>query len=411
MSQLTQSSKYADEVYNPIIEAAKPLLAIVSAMKKSSSTLSVSALLDKIGVLIEDFEEQAELNRAGYENIRAAKYCLCTFVDESAVKLGWADESWSQKSLLVTFFNETWGGERFFEIFTNAKRDSDKNLHLLELIYVCLMLGYKGKYQVLPNGDIEIDRIKNELYQLISRRRPNYLGLLLEDETSEQQPLAKKPKIFLPLWVVGVLGALLVGLTYFILQWSLGSKLDRANMEVSALTLPEVVVEETENQDQTIKPKRIAPLLENEIARNLVQVSDLSDRSVVTIMGDGLFESGSQNIQDQYYPVLATVSQALEAAEGQVVVAGYTDNAPIRSMTFPSNWHLSQARADAVKEILVKYVKDENRIRSEGRGENEPVAPNDSDENKAKNRRVEITLFTSGDGPRLATHTETTTEQ
>ena len=98
-------------------------------------------------------------------------------------------------------------------------------------------------------------------------------------------------------------------------------------------------------------------MLENEIARKLVSVEDSQDRSTVTILGDGLFESGSAQIQDQYYPVLAAVSQALDSVEGQIIVTGYTDNQPIQSLNFPSNWHLSQARADAVKEILLNYVK------------------------------------------------------
>ena len=63
--------------------------------------------------------------------------------------------------------------------------------------------------------------------------------------------------------------------------------------------------------------------------------------------------------------------------------------------------------ADAVKEILLNYVKNGGtRIRSEGRGSTDPVAPNDTLENRAKNRRVEITLFTTGTGPKLGSSVE-----
>ena len=97
----------------------------------------------------------------------------------------------------------------------------------------------------------------------------------------------------------------------------------------------------------------------------------------------------------------------MNSAEGQVIVSGYTDDQPIRGVTFPSNWHLSQGRADAVKEILTKYVTDgATRIRSEGRGETNPVAPNDTAENRAKNRRVEIILFVTGTGSRLGSETQ-----
>ena len=104
---------------------------------------------------------------------------------------------------------------------------------------------------------------------------------------------------------------------------------------------------------------------------------------------------------------MAAVSQALDSVEGQIIVTGYTDNQPIQSLNFPSNWHLSQARADAVKEILLNYVKNGGtRIRSEGRGSTDPVAPNDTLENRAKNRRVEITLFTTETGPKLGSTVE-----
>ena len=64
-------------------------------------------------------------------------------------------------------------------------------------------------------------------------------------------------------------------------------------------------------------------------------------------------------------------------------------------MRFPSNWELSQARADAVKKLLDIRLADKFRVRAEGKGEADPVAPNDTAENRARNRRVEITLLVS----------------
>lgn len=404
MTPQTANNYQLSDSYNPIIEATKPLFVLVNAMKNTTSALSVDAILAKYSSMVNTFEETAEKNRASYDAIKAAKYCLCTFIDEMAAKAGWADENWAQKSLLVTFFNETWGGERFFEILDNAKTDPEKNLYLLEFIYVCLQFGYKGKYQVLPNGDLSIDRIKNELLAIINQYRPNSFENLFKKTTTVTETTEKKSKLFVPLWVVAVLTSLLVGILFFILQWLLGGRFNVTSTQVNSITLPKVAP--SPNQTTAVKVERLSPLLENEIARKLVEVKDSSDRSVVTIKGDGLFESGSEKIQDQYFPVLATVGQALDTAQGQIVVTGYTDDTPIQSMAFPSNWHLSQARADAVKEILLKYVTNKDRIRSEGRGATNPVVPNDSPENKAKNRRVEITLFTTGDGPKLATSVE-----
>ena len=126
-----------------LIEAAKPVFILVNAMQQTTSQLSTDSLINKFSLLINNFEENAEKNGARYDAIQAAKYCLCTFVDELAVRAGWADETWSKNSLLVSFYDETWGGERFFEIIQNLKQDPDKNIDLLEFMYLCLQFGYK----------------------------------------------------------------------------------------------------------------------------------------------------------------------------------------------------------------------------------------------------------------------------
>ncbi|WP_107929127.1 type VI secretion system protein TssL, long form [Neisseria animaloris] len=395
-------------IYNPLIEAAKPVFILVNAMRQTTSQLPTDSLINKFSLLINRFEEDAEKNGAKYDAIQAAKYCLCTFVDELAVRAGWADESWSKNSLLVSFYDETWGGERFFEIIQNLKQDPDKNIDLIEFMYLCLQFGYKGKYQVLASGELEVDKIKRDLLAIIHARRPDQTtNLFGHDPVVKNTVQRQRRRLTIPLWVVGVLGAVVLGIAYFAMQWSLGYDFDTASTKVNSLKLPMVAPKQREVKNTV----RLRPLLENEIARKLVSVADAPDRSTVTILGDGLFESGSAYIQDQYYPVLAAVGQALNSVDGQVVVTGFTDNKPIQSLNFPSNWHLSQGRADAVKEILLTYVQNgNNRIRSEGRGSTDPVAPNDSPENRAKNRRVEITLFTTGTGPRLGSSVEVQAE-
>ena len=403
MNNQNNTANNAVNVYNPLIEAAKPVFILANSMQQTTSQLSTDSLINKFSLLINNFEENAEKNGAKYDAIQAAKYCLCTFVDELAVRAGWADETWSKNSLLVSFYDETWGGERFFEIIQNLKQDSDKNINLLEFMYLCLQFGYKGKYQVLNNGELEIDKIKRDLLALIHSKRPDQTVNLFKHNPIITNNIQRKRRLTIPLWVVGVLGAVALGVGYFTMQWSLGDKFNTASIKVNSLKLPSAITKQQDAQNTV----RLRPLLENEIARKLVSVEDFQDRSTITILGDGLFESGSAQIQDQYYPVLAAVSQALDSVEGQIIVTGYTDNQPIQSLNFPSNWHLSQARADAVKEILLNYVKNGGtRIRSEGRGSTDPVAPNDTLENRAKNRRVEITLFTTGTGPKLGSTVE-----
>jgi type VI secretion system protein ImpK len=108
-----------------------------------------------------------------------------------------------------------------------------------------------------------------------------------------------------------------------------------------------------------------------------------------------LFDSGSTDVKPRYVPVLARVSDALNTVSGSVLVTGFTDNVPIRSGRFPSNFELSQARADTVRGIIAQRLTEPNRTRAQGRADSDPVAPNDTAENRSRNRRVEVTLLLS----------------
>lgn len=395
MKSDSRSNLQFSDIYNPIISAAKPVFVLSNAMRNSTTQLSTEKVLFRFTKMIEDFEAEAEQEGAPYEMVKAAQYCLCTFVDESAVRSGWSDEEWSQRSLLVSFFDETWGGERFFEILEKAKLDVDKNLYLIEFIYLCLQFGYKGKYQIANNGETILEQEKSKLIELIKSKRPETFSLLFHESISSKQDEEVKRRWHIPLWVIAVLASLIVAFFYILLRFFLGSTMDDTSAKINNLSLPKNAQYTVVGRDTT-QTKPLTPALQSEISRDLVEVNDFADRSVITILGDGLFESGSENVQNQFFPVLATIGQALQGINGQVVVTGYTDDTPIQSITFPSNWHLSQARADAVKDILTDYIENKNRIRSEGRGSTNPVVANNTAENKAKNRRVEITVYSLG---------------
>jgi type VI secretion system protein ImpK len=138
---------------------------------------------------------------------------------------------------------------------------------------------------------------------------------------------------------------------------------------------------------------RLATFLAPEIQQGLVTVQDSVDRSVVTIVGDSLFAKGSGTISDKYKPLIDRIGDELRKVPGMVRVTGHTDNQPIHSVRFPSNWHLSQERARSVANELALRMGTNARITAEGRADSEPLVPNDSEANRAKNRRVEITLF------------------
>ena len=135
--------------------------------------------------------------------------------------------------------------------------------------------------------------------------------------------------------------------------------------------------------------------LKPEIEAGLVAVKDEADRSVVILKGDGLFASASTVVRDRYEPVINRIAQAMNNVSGKILVVGYSDNVPIRSARFASNYELSLERARSVQKMLQGSLSQPDRVKAEGRGEINPVAPNTTPENRARNRRVEITLLVS----------------
>ncbi len=391
-----------DHSQNILVEAAIPLLNKASQMKYFQSKVSTQDVLNRLKKEIEIFEETAEENGVRYETVKAARYCLCTLLDEFAAKNGWADQEWSAHSLLVSFHNETWGGEQFFQLLDRIKQEPLKNINLIELMYYCLVLGYMGKYQVLNNGKVSIENIKKELEKIIREYGGQKKSQILLNTTAAKNALAKRRK-FIPLWILFAVSGAGILLLYSVLNWKLAQNTNDINTRINKLNVGTVVA-----SGESIQ--LIAPLLKNEIDANLLKVNEIPGRSTITILGDELFNSGSDQIIDRYYPVMASVGQALNEVKGRVVVSGFTDDQPIRSAAFPSNWHLSQGRADAVKTILTNYMQDSTRIRSEGKGAENPTVANNSAENRAKNRRVEITVYIEQGAKQPALGNETTVQ-
>jgi type VI secretion system protein ImpK len=152
--------------------------------------------------------------------------------------------------------------------------------------------------------------------------------------------------------------------------------------------------------ERTVAPKPVPPrlskFLAQEIAAGAVAVYEDEQVSVVTVPGDGLFASGSAAAERRYEPTFARIAQALNSVAGPVVITGHTDNKPIRTARFPSNWELSTERAKSVMKVMTPVIADPSRLRAEGMADSDPVAPNDTEENRRKNRRVMVILKVAG---------------
>jgi chemotaxis protein MotB len=124
-----------------------------------------------------------------------------------------------------------------------------------------------------------------------------------------------------------------------------------------------------------------------------IAIEKVEDGIIIRLGNNLLFESGQAQIKMSAYVLLEKISKLILLHEYSVVVEGHTDNVPINSAQYPSNWDLSAARAISVLKYFTDTAGvDPNTIIAIGRGEYKPYAPNDTPENRAKNRRVELYL-------------------
>jgi chemotaxis protein MotB len=140
-------------------------------------------------------------------------------------------------------------------------------------------------------------------------------------------------------------------------------------------------------------------ILKDEIADGLVTVEAVEDKIIIRIQEKGSFSSGSADFNPGFLDVIDRISDAIVRSPGRVVVAGHTDDIPIYTERFRSNWELSSARAvTVVHALLMNPGVTEDRVLVEGHADSKPLVPNDSPENRAKNRRVELILVRGEEG-------------
>jgi len=152
------------------------------------------------------------------------------------------------------------------------------------------------------------------------------------------------------------------------------------------------------SDEKTESAKRLEQLkkaLKDQIAAGSIEVSGDNERTIIRIREKGSFSSGNATLNRKFKPVLKKIADALEKTPGKIHISGHTDNIPISTFRFRSNWELSSARAVSILEhILVINKKIPNdRIVIQGYADTIPLVPNSTPKNRATNRRVEIEVI------------------
>ena len=163
---------------------------------------TIAQLQQELANQIGDFDIHLKRSSVRNEVALSARYIICAAIDEAILNTSWGgvDSGWGEHSLLHTYHYETSGSDRFFSLLDQLTTASQKNPDLLELFYVLLCMGFKGKYQVDPAGDSQLDAVRERLHQELYGAWPH--PCLLSDPTHTRRIARPNLRNRVPLWVV-----------------------------------------------------------------------------------------------------------------------------------------------------------------------------------------------------------------
>jgi type VI secretion system protein ImpK len=291
-------------------------------------------------------------------------------------------------------------GVGFFRLLDEVKINPGTELNVLELMYLCLALGFQGQYRASRQGPAELDRVREEVYSIIVRQKQDTTTELSPHWRGVEAPY-KPARATVPIWVVGAAVLGIVGALFVWFSASLSSSSDTtfSNQIAAPLSHFPAITRSAPVRPPPVAPPPLEPLyvfLKPEIDQGLVTVLGDHSMPIVRIRNKGMFASGSAVVAPSYTRLLERIGEALKAEKGPVQVTGYTDNQPIHTIQFPSNFQLSATRAEAARDIIVRALGDPPRVKAEGRGEADAIGDNKTPDGRDENRRIEVVLRRQG---------------
>lgn len=386
---------------NPLAGVAAPLLWLASRLGDGIAQPDIDGLQDRVVAELRRFESTALTRGIAVETVRLARYVLCATLDDVVMCTDWGGRSdWPTRTLVSMLYNETLGGERFFDILDRLLGDPNANVDLLELMAVCIAIGFVGKYRVQAAGMQQLARLRDDLHRTLRRVRGSYE----RDLSGNWRGLAeahRPPPSARNLWIAsGLALAFLAGL-YITFAVGLRTQADMVVVRLNAL-VPEKTVEPPvapKPVPPTPAPKppppaltqlqRVEAALKEHIAGGAVQVIGADKTITIRISGRVLFASGKDVVDASALPLLRAVAQAVASEPGPVQVVGHADSIPMRGI---GNQELSLDRARAVLRVLQETVLPPNRLTAEGHGSDDPIADNAIAAGRERNRRIEVVI-------------------
>lgn len=395
---------------NPLVAAFATLLELAPELERASPPAQAETLRARLQDTLLVARDTAVGMGVPLTRANQAAWLVAALIDDIALNTPWGGNSdWPRQPLVVSLSGDVDAGTRFFDQLDELARFANRDPEMLELAYICLCLGFRGKYRGQGGaGEGQLLALRTQIARLLRKPdaeaadlSPHWQGVLAPDE---------KQRFAVPLWTVGLAAlALLTGI-YMALALQLSARADQLYTLADSLP-PAARAEIFRPPRQNIEPLPeivVAPvvfeLLPEFAAKappeTATALKGREDVSLVVLVVQGsdpeLFRSAKAEVNEIYAPLIDSIAAViLENADltGGITVSGYTDNVPVqRSNPFASNQGLSEARARTIAERLAAAGVPPERLKYQGRADSDPVADNATKAGRAQNRRIEITI-------------------
>ena len=385
---------------SPLTKAASPLLQLLDSLRAVRRAPDIQMLRQRAVHDLHAFQRSARETGIAMELLRPAHYALCASIDDVVLNAPWgAASGWSAQTLVAVFHPGAHGTDQFFEQLRRMERTPDKSLPVLELMYFCLSLGFRGRYR--QDRDGTLDQMRAALHAVIVGERPPKAAELSQHWQGVPAPYRPGQR-GVPVWVAFAGSAAVCGALLFWTSASLNAASDAVQAKALAATpahMPEIVraglVQPVLPPPAPPEPTlldRLRASLQSDLDSGAITLLGTPATPVIRVADHGMFAPAGAVVQPGALPVLDRIALAVRSEGGSVHVIDYTDNQPVRTVQFPSTFQLSAARADAVRAILARTIGDTGRLSAEGRADAEPIAPNTTAEGREQNRRIELVL-------------------
>lgn len=392
---------------NKLVDAFSALLEFAPELENALPPDNPETLRTRLLEELVRARDAAVASGSPLERADQAAWSVAALLDDLALNTPWGGASvWPRQPLVVMLRGDVDAGTQFFSRLEELERHPNRDRELLELQYLCMALGFRGKFRIPGRaGDRSINAVRVAAARFLrdadaadAPLSPNWKGVVASDEPQ---------RFIIPIWVMAVIAAVVATGIYVALSMALSNQAtqlpalvralppaDRAQVLRAAPQSDKPAPAPVETVDFALLPEFAAAAPES-LRPALKGAESVSlARLVIQATNPELFQSSRAELTDGFEPLIVSIAKVIRENEeliGNVTVVGHTDGIPLqRTNPLSTNQRLSEARAATIADLLVQNGVPSDRIHSEGRAATDPVADDGTREGRALNRRVEV---------------------